>query len=377
MATVFKRPGSPFWFACYSDQNGKTVRRSTKAMDKTTASRMALEWEELERAAKEGRATATTFQRVVSDISKRAIGEGLSSQTTREYLTEWLSSIRQKATVGTQKRYEATVRQFLKVLDHIADQPLRGLMPRHIELFLNTRLDGGAAPKTAIVDIMTLGSALQRAERYGVIDKNPVPAVKLPKSVSSEREVFTMDEIGKLVNAAPNLDWKTLIYLGAFTGARLGDCIELTWDNIDTENAMISYTQKKTGKGVVLPVHRDLLHHLHALSESGTLGPLCRSLAKQKRSGSHGLSEGFKRIVVRAGLDLRVVKGKGTRNFARRTFHSLRHTFSSVLANQGVSEEMRMKLTGHSSREMHQRYSHHDNKTLQKAMDSMPGTAKP
>ena len=111
--------------------------------------------------------------------------------------------------------------------------------------------------------------------------------------------------------------------------------------------------------------------------ESGTLGPLCRSLAKQKRSGSHGLSEGFKRIVVRAGLDLRVVKGKGTRNFARRTFHSLRHTFSSVLANQGVSEEMRMKMTGHSSREMHQRYSHHDNKALQKAMDSMPGTAKP
>ena len=107
-----------------------------------------------------------------------------------------------------------------------------------------------------------------------------------------------------------------------------------------------------------------------------TLGLLCRFLAKQKRSGSHGLLEGFKRIVVRAGLDLKVGKGKGTRNFARRTFHSLRHTFSSVLANQGVSEEMRMKMTGHSSREMHQRYSHHDNKALQKAMDSTPGTAK-
>ena len=125
MATVFKRSASPFWFACYSDQNGKTVRRSTKATDKTTATRMALEWEELERAAKEGRATVTTFQKVVSDISKRAIGEGLSSQTTREYLTEWLVSIRKKTTLGTQERYESTVRQFLKTLDHIADQPLR------------------------------------------------------------------------------------------------------------------------------------------------------------------------------------------------------------------------------------------------------------
>lgn len=375
MATVFKRPGSPFWFACYADQNGKTVRRTIKTADKPTATRIALEWEELERAAKDGHAMVNTFQKVVSDISKRAIGEGLSSQTTREYLTDWLVSIRKKTSLATQERYEGTVRQFLKVLDRMADQPLRGLTARHIELFLNTRLDGGAAPKTAIVDIKTIGSALRRAERYGLIEKSPVPAVKLPKAVSSEREIFTLDEIGKLVNAAPNLDWKTLIYLGVFTGARLGDCVAMTWDNIDTSNAMISDTQKKTGKTVVLPVHRDLLHHLHALSESGTLGPLCRSLAKTKQSGNHGLSEGFKRIVVRAGLDLKVVKGKGARNFARRTFHSLRHTFSSILANQGVSEEMRMKLTGHSSREMHQRYSHHDNSALQKAMNSMPGTA--
>ena len=376
MATVFKRPGSPFWFACYANQNGKTVRRTTKTADKTTATRMALEWEELERAAKAGRATVTTFQKVVSDISNRTIGEGLYSKTIREYLTEWLVTIRNRTTLATRERYETTVRQFLKALDHIANQPLRSLTPRHVEFFLNTRLDSGVAPKTAIVDIKTLGSALRSAEINGFIDKNPVPAVKLPKSVSSQREVFSMNEIAKLVNAAPNRDWKTLIYLGAFTGARMGDCIDLTWDNIDADNAMISYTQKKTGKDVILPVHRDLLHHLHALSESGTLGPLCRSLAKKKQSGNHGLSEGFKRIVVRAGLDLRIVKGKGPRNFARRTFHSLRHTFSSVLANQGVSEEMRMKLTGHSSREMHQRYSHHNNGALQKAMDSMPSTAK-
>jgi len=82
--------------------------------------RMALEWEELELAAKEGRATVTKFQKVVSDISKRAIGEGLSSQTTREYLTDWLISIRKKTTLGTEERYESTVRQFLKALDKAA-----------------------------------------------------------------------------------------------------------------------------------------------------------------------------------------------------------------------------------------------------------------
>ena len=66
----------------------------------------------------------------------------------------------------------------------------------------------------------------------------------------------------------------------------------------------------------------------------------------------------------------------GSRNFARRTFHSLRHTFSSLLAGGGVSEEMRMRLTGHSSRDIHQRYTHVDTKALQKAIDSIPMRAE-
>jgi integrase len=55
------------------------------------------------------------------------------------------------------------------------------------------------------------------------------------------------------------------------------------------------------------------------------------------------LSESFKRIVIKAGIDPMVVAGKGTRKFTKRTFHSLRHSFNSLLANVGVAEEIRMK----------------------------------
>jgi len=73
-----------------------------------------------------------------------------------------------------------------------------------------------------------LGSALRRAENFGFIDKNPVPAVKLPKAASTEREVFSLDEIYQLIAAAPNEDWQTLILVGFYTGARLSDCARLT-----------------------------------------------------------------------------------------------------------------------------------------------------
>jgi len=72
------------------------------------------------------------------------------------------------------------------------------------------------------------------------------------------------------------------------------------------------------------------------------------------------------------GVDLMIVQGAGTRKFTKRTFHSLRHSFNSALANSGVPEEVRMKLTGHSSRDMNTKYTHLQVATLRDAVSNMP-----
>lgn len=216
----------------------------------------------------------------------------------------------------------------------------------------------------------------RRAEKLGYLGRNPVPAVALPKNTSTEREIFTMEEVEQLVAASPNLDWQTLIQLGFYLGARLGDCVAMTWDNVDAAKGLIAFLQKKTGKIVVVPMHARLISHLHHVSNTNADGPLCPTLFGKTPGGKHGLSEGFKRIVKRAGLDLMVVKGKGKRNFTKRTFHSLRHSFSSALANAGVSEEIRMKLTGHQSSDIHRKYTHMGFAPLKEAIDSLRLTTK-
>src|SRR6185312_15340573 len=85
-----------------------------------------------------------------------------------------------------------------------------------------------------------------------------------------------------------------------------------------------------------------------------------------------GLSEGFKRIVIKAGIDPKTVQGKGIRKFSKRSFHSLRHSFNSALANAGVPEEVRMKLTGHATSVMNSQYTHLQAKTLKDAVTKMP-----
>ncbi len=65
-------------------------------------------------------------------------------------------------------------------------------------------------------------------------------------------------------------------------------------------------------------------------------------------------------------------KGGQGRTVRTLTFHSLRHSFNSALASAGVSQEIRMKLTGHVSADMNNSYTHHELEPLRKAVGVVP-----
>ena len=68
-----------------------------------------------------------------------------------------------------------------------------------------------------------------------------------------------------LVDAAEG-EWKTLILLAYFTGARLGDCCRMEWEAVDLAKCVLTYTQGKTGKPVTTPLHPDLEAQLSKLA---------------------------------------------------------------------------------------------------------------
>jgi integrase len=372
MASVVRRKKSKYWTACFTDRDGRQLKRSTKSTDRNSAQQVAVELERIERQAKQGPLTTTQLRKVLNDFSEKVNGDGLIAPTVADYFNDWLKGIEARNAPATLERYRNAVKWFLENLQGKAQKPVSSVTPQDIENYLTWRLKSGVANKTAIVDIKIIKIAFRRAENYGTILKNPVAAVRLPKEDSSEREVFTHDEIQKILNATPTLEWQTLILLGYFIGARLSDCVQMKWENVFPEEGVISYQQQKTGKKVVVPMHFHVIEHLKYMATFGTAGFLCPKLAAKGSGGKHGLSESFKRIVLKAGLDPMTVQGKGVRKFSRRTFHSLRHSFNSVMANAGVSDEIRMKLTGHKSPKMNERYTHLQLAVLKKAVKSMP-----
>jgi integrase len=372
MASIVRREKSKYFTACFTNREGRQLKRSTKTTDKKQAMQIAIELERVEHQARQGNLTSAQLRKVLNDVSEKVTGDTLVAPTVAAYLTEWLAGIEEKNAEGTHERYSNAVKHFLTQLKEKAQRPITAITPRDVELYLTWRLKQGVASKTAIVDMKVLNSAFRRAETYGVILKNPVKPVQLPKSESSEREVFTNAEVQKILDAAPSLEWQTLILLGYFIGGRLGDCVQMKWENVSVDNGTIVYEQKKTGKKVVVPMHYHVIEHLKFLSTFGTEGFLAPKLALKGSGGKHGLSEGFSRILKLAKIDPMTIQGKGVRKFSRRTFHSLRHSFNSALANAGIAEEVRMKLTGHSSKEMNARYTHLQVATLKNAVTSLP-----
>ena len=76
----------------------------------------------------------------------------------------------------------------------------------------------------------------------------------------------------------------------------------------------------------------------------------------------------------RAGIDDGVARkrdGEMGRNVSRLSFHSLRHSFNSAMANADVPLEIRQKLTGHASQDMNKQYTHLELETVRRAVESI------
>ena len=83
------------------------------------------------------------------------------------------------------------------------------------------------------------------------------------------------------------------------------------------------------------------------------------SLAQRKNVSP--LSKAFRKIMQRARIAQTLIRERNQegRSVYSHSFHSLRHSFSTILANNNVSEEVRMRLTDHTTRDVHQKYTHH------------------
>jgi integrase len=172
-----------------------------------------------------------------------------------------------------------------------------------------------------------------------------------------------------------------MIKAGLYTGQRLKDIALLTRSQVDLKNHSISLVTGKTGRQQVIPIAKPLLSYLKKLPSTKDakepIFPECYKLVKKfGRSGV--LSSEFHKIMVKAGLatersHAETGKGKSrTRKVSELSFHSLRHTATSMMKNAGVGSAVVQDLVGHESAAVSTQYTHIDDAAKRKALNSLP-----
>ena len=377
MASLTRKERSPYWYCCFTRPDGTRTKVSTKQTNRNDAMAVCLEWEQAVTKAGHGALTETQAQKVVSDIVERVSGQPLVFHTVTEWMRFWLKGKQQTRASSTYERYHQIVEQFIEFLGNRASLGVAHITPSDIMDYRGSLEGKGLSPKTCNLTVKIIGAALNAAKRQGLITYNPVEALDPLPHEAITKKPFTHEQVGDLLQKAPG-DWRGAILAGYYTGQRLRDVANIRWSAIDLTQKQISLMPQKTKrskKWVIIPLHPRLEEEF--LEMAGQDDPdafLFPSLAGKPTGGAHGLSMAFSRIMAAAGIDARMKKPpvEGRRAVSQFSYHSLRHSFNSTMANNGVPTEVRQLLTGHSSEEMNKVYTHHEWKVLRTAVEDLP-----
>jgi integrase len=400
MASLIQDPSgrSPYWICvCSAQTDGqpKRIWRTTKVRIRplkgdnkpdgkpVTARDLRLKAEAVCRAIEndirieqQQEVTESNLRRILSDTLERVEGRRLAHPSVQEWLEQWIETRSGAISPRTKQKYEQIKDAFLESLGRRQNAKLESIGLTDFLEFRNSLLAEGRTPQT--VDQLVrkiLASPFSLAVKLGLIGSNPLVHLPALKTTRIEKGVFTPEEISKLVGKA-EADWKGAILVGYFTGARLKDVCNLRWGNVDLEKKIITFRAGKTDQLITVATHPELQDFLliHRISDDPQAF-LFPSLAGKSGGGKSGLSMAFKRIMEKAGVEAGIAREKAGlkgRSFSLRSFHSLRHSFISALANSGVSSELRRRLSGHASEEMHAVYTHHELETIRQAVGSIP-----
>ena len=201
--------------------------------------------------------------------------------------------------------------------------------------------------------------------------ENPFERIRKKKLKTNVRRELTIAELNDVLAAASG-DFQTLLYLGTFTGLRLGDCCTLKWGETDLDRGLIRRVPNKTAKnrkpvlvGIPAALH-EKLSEIPKIERKGYVLPRFAELytyrnEKGRPSKQPFVSNEIQKVFEDCEIQTHkegTGEGTGKRAVVEVGFHSLRHTYVSLHAEAGTPQAMIQANVGHSNPAMTAHYTH-------------------
>lgn len=300
--------------------------------------------------------------------TQRAIDNGTYQAPDKTTVSQWLDTWMEtfcavKVKPLTFSSYAVAIKNHIKPsLGALRLQAVRGV---HVQKLYNRMTADGLSAKTVKNVAAILHKAFSVAVKQGLMQANPCDAAELPKAMHKEITPLTDSEIPLFLKAIKGHPFEGAYALCLFAGLREGECLGLSWDQVNFEARRITISQQlqhekkrsaqyyiapttKSGKPRQIEPPEIAFQYLRAERKRQTenrlaAGPLWSNpdnLVFTDELGRHlaisTFYKTFKRIVASIG-----------RPDARP--HDLRHTAATVAIAAGADIKSVQDLLGHAT----------------------------
>jgi integrase len=280
-------------------------------------------------------------------------GDELLSDFGREW---WRLHARPNLAPSTQRRYVGL--WDLHVLPYVGRHRLREITP---EVVANLRADldaAGVGAASARKALFVLQSVMRLAVLQGKLQANPVKVVTKPRQERRTVRPLPPETVERLRANLP-LREATLVSVLAYAGLRPGEALALAWGSIRERTILVE-------RSVVLGQEKGT--KTNATRTVRLLRPLAQDLAAWRLASGRPPANAY--VFQRA--DGRPWRDDDYRNWRKRHFnpaakaagvpdarpYDLRHSFVSLLIQEGVSIVDVARQAGHSPEECLRTYAH-------------------
>lgn len=327
------------WWADYYDSTGKRVRRNL---------------------GKSKRIAEEQYTRLKEQIREeklfgaKAPERILLSDFIDEYL-EWYRSTMSETTTRT------TLHIFKEFQNFFPNRNLHDIKPKDLERY-RAHLKDRLKISTLNMRMTRIKAIFNRAMDWEYLHQNPFDKVKPLKSDQPTFRLLTDSEVVIILMEAQKLDQDLYyaLHLGLYAGLRLGEILNLRWEDLDFRNSVIKVESRegrstKTRQSRVVPMTNYLKEVLRKKPRE-----IHGGLVLQKKN------QDIQRQVTK-------LQKKINKEVEHWSFHDTRHYFASSLVMRGADLVAVSKLLGHSDITMTMRYSHVSPDHLKSTVELLDG----
>jgi integrase len=307
-----------------------------------------------EARAAEGKKKAQKKEGKLFDIKEDA-------KMTFSELAAWYLGLEKTKSLASCDTIRISLMKFNKVFGNTI---IAKVTPADLEDYQTVRLKAGMAPATIDHEIGKTRTMISKAFDNRKISGETMRTFKTVKNLLKKRSdvrdrILNHDEFNRLCEHSARYI-KEVVMAGYYTGMRRGEILNLTWDKVDMKNRFINLeaddTKDKEKRSI--PICDELYEMLTNVTRHLKNNHVFLYRGKTIKGVRSGVEKACKKADIIYG---RFEKG----GFI---FHDLRHTFNTNMRKSGVQESVIMAITGHSTRDMFDRYNRIDQEDTREAV---------